>query len=229
MKERGLLLTKDLRVKSTNGEKTQTRRAWKIQPPKSFCVGDVAAVTDGKTWAIARSNCSVNGPGAWPPGTESGIKPQYQVGDRLYLQEPYRVLNTPHSNKAIVHGYYGDDNIVFDVELSEAEADLWINRKFPYRKTSSRFMYKSLARTWFEVREVRAERLQDISREDAVAEGVIHEVCDHGHLEVCTAGCRPEPEYKFMTLWDSTNKIKWADNPWVFVYTYKPRMDTNRN
>ena len=109
------------------------------------------------------------------------------------------------------HGYYADDREVFDIELRWEEYDKWSNRKKPYMKTSARFMYKSLARHWFEVTKVRCEHVQDISVDDIAAEGI---ALNNGIKN----------KIAFMVLWDSINKKRgysWDKNNWVFAYTYK--------
>ena len=69
---------------------------------------------------------------------------------------------------------------------------------------------------FLEVTEVRAERLQDISDEDAIAEGV-----------KLTPGLSKLPraiqaQINFQNLWKSINGAdSWEANPWVWVYTFK--------
>lgn len=246
-KERGLVLAPNLRAKSRIGEKTNTRRLnglakfnknpgeWIYSGPN--CDGDHLFV---EKQGVGCSGCIT--------GYTHIAKPQCQVGDHLYLQEPYQILNCLQA-KHKLHGRYIDTDETFWVEVSEHEWDLWMKRKKPYRKTSSRFMYMGLARTWFEVTDVRVERLQDISGEDVLAEGL-----DLPEPPINATDTLPFPDgfekwdkekkdtwftdaartmvfaqyadiencFKiFENLWDSTNKIKWADNPWVFVYTYK--------
>lgn len=131
---------------------------------------------------------------------------RYQVGDELWMQEPYQIENTCFdSGGRLKRITYLDDGRITEKYMPIKELEKWAKRKFPFRTTSARFMYRSLARKWVLVKRVWVERVQDISRADAVAEGIIHEVCHHGHKSVCTAGCRPEPEYKFRDLWNSIN------------------------
>jgi hypothetical protein len=61
-----------------------------------------------------------------------------------------------------------------------------------------------------EITEIRAERLNDCSIEDAIAEGVIAE----------TSGDNALAEYR--SLWESINGAgSWAANPWVWVVEFR--------
>jgi len=77
------------------------------------------------------------------------------------------------------------------------------------------FMPRAFSRIDLEVTAVRAERLQDISEEDAEAEGV---------APVMPIGCN-SPSYRaaFPALWDSINgrRAPWASSPWVWAISFK--------
>ncbi len=75
------------------------------------------------------------------------------------------------------------------------------------------------SRITLEITDVRVERLRDISKEDAKAEGVErHEDAwtDYMHRSEChTAG---DARSSFCTLWESINGPgSWSANPWVWV------------
>lgn len=227
MREIGLLLAKDLRVKSASGDKTQTRRIAKL--PKYH--PDVNDGEEEMTWFLGTKPNSYDSNDfaffdlAWPIETYPTLATaQYQVGDNLYLQEPYQVMNYSFSYHTIT-GDYADGGSFYEQELRNTEWDRWRDRAHPLRKTSSRFMYKSLARHWFEVTDVRAERLRDISEADAIAEGVcrtgpdVHRDWIAGFDQGFTP--RATAREAFFDLWDSCNKIKAKQNPWVFVSKYK--------
>lgn len=87
------------------------------------------------------------------------------------------------------------------------------------------------SRITLEVVSVRVERVQDISEEDAVAEG-----CNGYTIwgPVPGESWRTEPKEdvsaidKFATLWDSINAkrgFSWDINPWVWVVEFK-RVDS---
>lgn len=65
------------------------------------------------------------------------------------------------------------------------------------------------------VEDVKVERLQDISRGDAMLEG-----CPFPNMAI-----GPNPRDWFRELWDSINGDRpgctWADNPWVAAYTFR--------
>lgn len=105
-------------------------------------------------------------------------------------------------------------------------------------------MPREAARIWLRVTDVRVERLQDISEEDAKKEGIKPRHFDG--CSACGAGYPhyPECDYEhcgnyqnfygdwrwivpFAELWDSTINLKdfkkygWGANPWVWVIAFE--------
>lgn len=76
------------------------------------------------------------------------------------------------------------------------------------------FMPRWASRLTLEVTGVRVERLQDISEEDAIAEGANH-----------WSSSANSARWKFQCLWDRINAKKpgcsWADSPWAWVIEFK--------
>lgn len=89
------------------------------------------------------------------------------------------------------------------------------------------YMPRWASRLTLEVTGVRVERLNDISEEDAKAEGV--ERFDTGWRDYSserpgepTGACFAEARDSFRTLWESINgPDSWAANPWVWVVEFK--------
>jgi hypothetical protein len=80
------------------------------------------------------------------------------------------------------------------------------------------FMPRWASRITLEIVSVRSERLQEISEEDALAEGITcgcgnHQDCYNSNVDV------------FRKLWESINGDKtgrtWADNPFVWRIEFK--------
>jgi hypothetical protein len=71
------------------------------------------------------------------------------------------------------------------------------------------FMPKEAARLFLAVKDVRVERLQDITEDDARLEGI--------ELNFATA------REAFAALWDSINgkKYPWESSPWVWVISFE--------
>lgn len=101
----------------------------------------------------------------------------------------------------------------------------------------SLFMPYAACRNWYEVTEVRAERLQDISEADAIAEGIeIQEgryknyltgqfefSSSVGFVDEAYGKNLPAAVISYATLFDSINGVgSWAANPFVWAYTYNP-------
>ena len=90
-------------------------------------------------------------------------------------------------------------------------------------------MPKTSARIWLMVEEIKVERLQDISEEDAIAEGC----SEYGPFGEYRGSIHPnggtmryrafsEPSRAFQDLWESINgEESWKSNPWVWVVKYR--------
>ena len=115
-------------------------------------------------------------------------------GDRLYVRETTIRNNNSNTFWPVADGY---------VKTAD------------YEKTiPSIHMPKAAARIWLEVEEVKVEMLQNISDEDAKAEGVTPDLAtDHPKGVYYTA---------FSDLWTKINgNGSWLSNPWVWVVKFK--------
>ena len=97
------------------------------------------------------------------------------------------------------------------------------------RMRPSIHMPKAACRIFLEVVSVRVERLQDISDQDAISEGI--EVIGLNAAEVpfykdywgqSPGGMYPHPRNSFKSLWWKINGAEsWDANPWVWVVEFK--------
>lgn len=101
-------------------------------------------------------------------------------------------------------------------------------------KRPSLFMPKEACRLWGKVKAIRPERLQDISKEDAKAEGIGRWIEDQWsskpeHYQVYFQDTPEDPATytscpinSFETLWQSINGPEsWNANPWVWVVEFE--------
>ena len=92
----------------------------------------------------------------------------------------------------------------------------------PARWRPSIFMPRAASRLTLEVVEIRVQRLQEISEEDARAEGM--NALPPSMTTVQDAGRK-----WFAALWDSINSKRpgcaWADNPWVWCVSFKREVE----
>ena len=203
MTERPILFSGPMVRAILEGWKTQTRRVVKPQPP-CLCT----YVING-----ANSHALCFGPnGECVPPTariaDHRLPCPYGVpGDRLWVREKWaeggRSMQLPcgefvwsSHRKA---RYAATDDSIRDGDPSCS----WRMRRWASRLT-------------LEVVSVRVERLNGISRGDAMSEG-----CPFPNMAK-----GPDPRDWFRELWDSINAAKhpWSSNPWVWVVEFK-RID----
>ena len=174
------------------GRKTVTRRVIK---PKyrddehgwTVCINSYTHLVDDVAYTDGEGACT------------RSMKPPYQVGDILYVRETW-------IESAFGYVYRASDYSTIEE---------WAGEEIKWKP--SIFMPKEAARIFLEVTNVRAEKLLEMSADDAIKEG-----------------CRPvlgesawSARDNFEELWDSTvsgkdyEKYKWSSNPWVWVIEFK--------
>ena len=226
---KGILFKPDMIQASVEGRKTHTRRLGGLEeinkePDKwnlewfnpnsgiaSFCRGDLVDGVIEITDAVAKS--------------------RYQVGETVYIKERALywvspvlegVKYTKPSDRWTECVYQDDEEISALLAdnrrlaivrgVSEiVEGNLAIGK---WEWKSSLHMPEHYARHFITILAVRAERLQEITPEDCIAEGIIEE---------CGDGLALRDRYE--PLWSSINPTyPFESNPWVFPYEFVKEM-----
>lgn len=149
-------------------------------------------------------------------------KAPIKSGDILWVRETY---------KENMDGYTGQrfGGVVYKADSNLAGLSDQYN---PWKP--SIFMPKAVARIFLRVTEVRAERIQDITQQDAIDEGaLLYDGWEtKEYKEQCAvasaSGTKPplgfSPRERFEHLWNKLNAARgygWDTNPWVWVYTFE--------
>ncbi|GAJ15834.1 unnamed protein product [marine sediment metagenome] len=154
-----------------------------------------------------------------------GIKCPYAVGDRVWARETWGLSPNEHGHTCLWYRADGED---YDepqmMRLWNHETKSWILEQTtcpsptPDNWRPSIHMPKWAARIWRDIVGIRYERLQDISEEDARAEGMTGRLYQEATGKLLTCG-----RDIFQWYWDTLHpkKDRWADNPWVSVLTLK--------
>jgi hypothetical protein len=183
------------------GQKTMTRRVIKQSIVDNFVFDALGVLVGSYREGMAE---------AYPTVDDAPIG----VGDVMWVRETWM----PETEQRIHTGGY----IYRATDCPEPDGD----DKLKWRP--SIFMPKEAARIFLRVTAVRAERLQDITVVDVMAEGLS---CDNDINN-------PDPQthegirnwnltyaqFLFHELWDKLNAARgygWDKNPWVWVYTFE--------
>lgn len=207
MKERPIIFSTPMVQAILSGTKTQTRRLLKPQPkPDEY--GYILYPPERDRCFMYPSEASFRKYGAKLQA------PHGKPGDWLWVKETFGMaIPLGESIRANRIPHYRADGV-----------------QLP-RWTPAIFMPRSASRITLEIRDVRVERLQDITSRDAEEEGIeyttietaaepnrIYEDYFTGEFEILN-----NPVTSFRTLWGSINEKKapWSSNPWVWVYSFK--------
>ena len=208
MKERGMIFNGEMVRAILDGRKTQTRRIMKPQPEPCPRGGHWWPSNVFKTMLHVEDEMQ-NGKGGWG-GLVGDACPFGAVGDRIWVRETWASGLSTKSTLA-----YRATHKREDLEDGFYDTIKW---------TPSIHMPRWASRILLEITDVRVERLNAISEEDARAEGIIDGGClNCGEPEPC--GCaNPEPDATdaFAYLWQSIYRQEsWNANPWVWVISFE--------
>lgn len=204
-----------------DGRKTCTRRVIKPQPQSRLCY----------TYAGSHKGCI----GKWTypnKGAHEFLGEEYKLPENIKDEELSKRWNPPYHTDDILYVretwkkapngyYYYEDWQRNDI----ADVTKW---------KPSIHMPKEAARIWLKVTDARAERLQDITEEQACMEGTDpwDEVCYenngwHPRFSDPDSGGAPNMVDGFHKLWNSTikksnlDRYGWDENPYVWVISFE--------
>lgn len=179
-----------------SGAKTCTRRAVKPQPVISdaWVGGGYWQPRADRVGTIPERHCLRDAPMICPHGL---------VGMRLWVRETWRqaFAKTSFSN-----------GFVYKADAPRALGmDEYSDR---HRWTPSIHMPREASRITLEITDVRVQRLQDMTTEDHIAEGLSTNLREHDAVM--------DLRDQWVALWESIYGAgSWATNPWVWAITFK--------
>lgn len=197
--ERPILMSSPMVRAILDGRKSQTRRLVNPQPerapmPCHYVRSGWAQSSAPNEYGAVGCMCSA-----------SVIQRYCDVGDVLWVRETWADLrgmgfDAPFAYRADSLRRGTDQE---DCDGKRCRLDFGVNWK------PSIFMVREASRLSLLVTDVRVQRLQEISADDACAEGID----DHDDA----------PERIYERLWDTINakRAPWASNPWVWAITFE--------
>lgn len=195
MKERPILFSTSMVQALIEARKTQTRRV-----VKSEMIIDQAEFDLGNSPHVIRSEPNLQ---YW---IENGC-PFGQIGDQLWVCETWQIIGDPASLPCQRH------NLIYTADYPNC-----VDKRYytipditELKFKPSIHMPRWASRILLEITNIRIEQLNDISEEDAAAEGMIADD------DFCA-------EEYFSMLWNEINgwgEKGWNANPWVWVIEFK--------
>lgn len=239
MKERPILFSSAMIRALLDGRKTQTRRLMVPQPPDGWFGESPDEVREASEF----------GPGCGTPRWLIVRCPYGAPGDRLWVREtwntfdpgkdcPVPIAPERWGKRAPWTGCEGDRKIEWTA-VYRADGELEHPTDGPARWKPSIFMPRWASRITLEITEVRVQRLQEISEDDARAEGCRGA---RGAIGQMIPGPPTTAREDFERLWDSINgsrrrrvwddateerrtvidtSARWEANPWVWALTFR--------
>jgi hypothetical protein len=151
------------------------------------------------------------------------VRPPYASGDRLWVKEAW----CPDPNGVwdnIISVFYPSDRLLH----AATPAERWrMPKQAQHGAVTPLFMPRWASRLTLTVTDVRVQRLQEISEDDALAEGVeyadgyaVRAEAHMGRDEGDWIAVNP-PVPSFAALWNSLHgPDAWGANPWVAAITF---------
>ena len=224
--ERPLLFNAPMVRATLDDSKTQTRRVAKLPHQNPLGEWEPTSIGGPNGGRLADGSTVPEQGAVWHTRTGDCLSCPYgQPGDRLWVRETFQPTFAP------------------DVERDDTDWETGKGYQLRYTATDERVdwmdgddnitrrckpaihMPRWASRIMLEIVSVRVERLQDISEEDAKAEGawgpddsIVGKVAKHFGCDVLAV----HPSLAYRMLWESINGPgSWDVNPWVWMIEFK--------
>ncbi|HDS7794653.1 TPA: hypothetical protein QH592_004213 [Raoultella ornithinolytica] len=222
MKERGMIFNGEMVRAILDGRKTQTRRIMAPQP-----ADDIERSAFPNPDAIGWKSSLKHKHGS----TTAHFCPFGAVSDRIWVRETFQ---GPLFDYEQMEAFLEDSSKFEKPEFCQYAADGGHRPEYQDADDNLRYgwrpsihMPRWASRITLEITDVRVERLNAISEEDAEAEGINMEaLADSQDRYDCIADHnmtgRPTATGAFKYLWESIYGAEnWQANPWVWVIEFK--------
>ena len=214
------------------GRKTVTRRVLKKQPiyeKNSAYMGGGVYRFEHYGFDLSKDWTNIN------LAKSEGKNIPFEVGDILWVRETWNICNMNYEDNAITFIYKADKSeeesairtIVTDKSFEKYERSMAENNS---EWRPSIHMPRSAARIFLKIKDIRVERLQDITEEQCLKEGCKAKVISSymGQLPFSNEeNFQLANRLAFQNIWDSAikkqdlDKYSWNANPWVWVIEFE--------
>lgn len=194
------------------GRKTQTRRVLKLPTKGEYVRPDMGGwkpTTNGGDGVFTLKRDGSRVPvletvGIWNQTTGTCLDAPWQNGDRLWVREAHCIRISPE------HATDGIGRVWFRADPDWGDEVRW---------RSPIHMPRWASRLTLTVTDVRVQRLQEISEEDAVAEGL--QRAPGGWWSGAEGQASVTPQAAYGLLWNRLHGTKaWSANPWIVALTF---------
>jgi hypothetical protein len=206
VKERPILFNTPMVQAILSGQKTQTRRIVN-KAPTTEINHRLIALDNGWNWQVDQQGIvptmhrEIHNPMVCPFG---------QIGDRLWVRETFRLYDLdecPHADFPC--GCPRNGTPLYKASHDCGDGEKW---------KPSIHMPRSACRLILEITNIRIERLNDITSEDAKAEGFDYST----HPSAIQMGYAIGAKTNFRVTWEQIyGHNEWNKNPWVWVVEFK--------
>ncbi|EPL2184199.1 hypothetical protein WJD19_000972 [Klebsiella pneumoniae] len=225
MKERGMIFNGEMVRAILDGRKTQTRREIKLNLDiaclattydwaTSLAANHYQGLTEEQIQQKAESLRGVIHPVILANGQMvSIICPHGKPGDRIWVRETWAEAGASAPDLKLYRANYPEHVPSIYENVPPAEEIRW---------TPSIHMPRTASRILLEITDVRVERLNAISQEDAQAEGMELTGWRPTYSDPDSGGEVITPYDNFAELWSSIyGDESWKANGWVWVIEFK--------
>ena len=199
MTERPIIFNGDMVRAILRGEKTQTRRPVKPQP----ATGCIYSINGAHNAALHLTDAGCQVRYIPPTGRSKDhllLCPFGQPGDRLWVRETFALGEPP---------YFG---VAYRADEGDNPEDVGGERQ---KWTPSIHMPRYLSRIRLEITDINVERVQDITADEAIKEGVVDPIMGTYGLS---------PKTVFRDMWNdiyAERGLGWNEDPWVWAITFR--------
>ncbi|WP_211843735.1 ASCH domain-containing protein [Raoultella ornithinolytica] len=211
MIERGMIFNGEMVRAILDGRKTQTRRIMAPQP-----ADDIERSAFPNPDAIGWKSSLKHKYGS----TTAHFCPFGTIGDRIWVRETFRVHSRATDVATLV--YKASERNSWTEQTHRVPVAVCNKPATPEKWTPSLHMPRWASRILLEITDVRVERINSISQEDAQAEGLELTGWRPTYSDPDSGGEVMTPYDNFAELWSSIyGDESWQANPWVWVIEFK--------